>query len=320
MPNGQTNALEIWDILSTSRSPRPDCILQLPELAEGNSLGYITCRGEPNPIGSGSKRQSDSPFYQSSDDAIILFHIYVQLGDPTAHQLLHGGDWVFQYSYKLFVHRKALNAVYERWCAVVDQVRLEGSRMEDSVLKDTVLKCSALEESGIEDENSELEMIVEDDDDDDSWESVESETEHDVIIRATNDDPVPIPWVAWGPPITRWFPADSNSTRWITTTAGQRGVVFRQSRFEIGACQYVVLDFNRDNIRRAEKKLESSPSIHKDRIKCFRDWEGVQPEGVFKDTVIGELPFVIYISEESHVWEGALMDEERVLGLQVSKT
>ncbi|KAF8797453.1 hypothetical protein BYT27DRAFT_7204587 [Phlegmacium glaucopus] len=49
--------LVIWDIFSTSKGPHPACILQL--LVTGNTLFYITCRGEPNPIGSKSRL----PFY-----------------------------------------------------------------------------------------------------------------------------------------------------------------------------------------------------------------------------------------------------------------
>ena len=125
-------------------------------------------------------------------------------------------------------------------------------------------------------------------------------------------DPIPIPWSAWGPPITRWFPADSsNATRWITTTAGQRGI-FCGSHQAI-ACQYVVLDFNSESLQRAE-----SLSLDvKNRIQCFRHWEAIQAEGVFKEPVIGELPFVICASESYYAWDGAMIDEERVLGLEV---
>ena len=242
IPNAQTNALEIWDIFSTHQTPRPACILQLPELSPGNSLFSITCRGEPNPIGGGTQFKSDKPFYQSAHEAIMLFNIYVQPGD---------GD--MRHTYTLFIHRKALCEIYERQCVETNR---------------------------------------------DSFDSMRN--------------PIPIPWSSWGPPISRWFSADdSNATRWITTTAGQRGV-FCGSHPAI-ACQYIVLDFNSESLRRAETL---SLDV-KTRIQCFRHWEAIQAEGLFKEPVIGELPFVICASEGFYAWDGAMIDEERVLGLEV---
>ena len=40
-------------------------------------------------------------------------------------------------------------------------------------------------------------------------------------------------------------------------------------------------------------------------------------EGLFKEPVIGQLPFVICASEDFYAWDGALLDEDRVLGLEV---
>ena len=251
IPNAQTNALEIWDIFSTHQIPRPACILQLPELSPGNLLLHITCRGEPNPMGSGSQFQSDKPFLQSAHEAIMLFHIHIQLGDPVALQHLGGG---MMHTYSLFVHRKALCDIYER-----------------------ETNNNSGNSSGGPDNNT-----------------------------------ISIPWSSWGPPITRWFPADNtNSTRWITTTAGQRGIICG-SHPGI-ARQYIILDFNPESLRRAET-LALDPS---NRIQCFRHWEPIQAEGLFKEPVIGELPFSICASEGFYAWDGALIDEERVLGLEV---
>ena len=254
IPNAHTNALEIWDIFSTHKT-HPACILQLPELSPGNSLILITCRAEPNPIGSGSQFQSDKPFYQSAHEAIMLFHIHVQLGDPVALQQLGGG---MTRTYTLFVHRKALCDIYERECVEMNSKR------------------------------------------------------GDSFGGTDNNNPISIAWSSWGPPVSRWFPADNtNSTRWITTTAGQRGV-FCGSHPAV-AFQYIVLDFNPENLRRAETL---SLDVN-NRIQCFRQWDAIQAEGLFKEPVIGELPFAICASESFYVWDGALIDEERVLGLEV---
>jgi hypothetical protein len=218
-------------------------------------LLHIACRGEPNPIGSGSQFASDKPFYQSAHEAIILFHVRVWLGVPVAHQQL-GVEMTRTYT--LFIHRKALCEIYERECVEMD------SKSRDSF-------------GGTDDNNS-----------------------------------ISVPWSSWGPPVTCWFPADNtNSTRWITTTAGQRGVLCGFHP-EV-ACQYIVLDFNSETLRRAETlSLDAS-----NRIRCFRQWEPRQTEGLFKEPVRGELPFAICTSEGYYAWDGALIDEERVLGLEV---
>jgi hypothetical protein len=245
IPNVQTNALEIWDIFSTHQT-RPACNLQLPDLSPGISLFSITCRGEPNPIGSRSQLESDKPFYRSAHEAIMLFHIQVQLGDG-----------VMRHTFTLFVHRKALCEIYERQCVGTN------SGSGDS-------------------------------------------------FGGTDNNSISIPWTSWGPPVTRWFPADSsNATRWITTTAGQRGVLC--GSHPAVACQYIVLDFNSESLRQAETlSLDVST-----RVQCFRRWEAIQAEGLFKEPVIGELPFVVCASESFYAWDGALIDEERVLGLEV---
>ena len=299
IPNAQANTLEIWDIFSTT--PRPACILELPELAAGNSLVYITCRGEPNPVGSESRLESKKPFFYAAHEAIILFHVRVQLGDPVTHQQQYGGALVFGYTYTLFVHRKALCEVYERRSTYRSEEPL--GMLDISVqVEDPAPEGSGLGE------------II---DDDDGWESVGSENGGDAVLRGLYDDPTPIHWLSWGPPITRWFPADVNSTRWITTTAGQRAVLIGHSQHEVG-CEYIVLDFNPENVQRAEKELESLPEGVESRLHCLRNIEGVQTDGVFmEDMIVSELPFVVCTSEEVFPWDGALMDEERVVGLIV---
>ncbi|CAA7261285.1 unnamed protein product [Cyclocybe aegerita] len=71
----------------------------------------------------------------------------------------------------------------------------------------------------------------------------------------------PIPWPEWGPPVSRWFNANTFPTRWITTTAGQRCVVIAEAAPETGF-PYVVLDFNKDNVRRMKKKLAEEKEEH----------------------------------------------------------
>ena len=239
----------------------------------------------------------------------MLFHIRVQLGDPLSHQLQHGGDFVGAFTYTFFIHRKALCEIYERECAARDSdlsLHMEDAGLENSGLEDSGLEGStSFEDSGL------TGTVVEEEDDDEDWESVGSDTG---AIRATDDDPIPIPWSSWGPAVSRWLPADINSSRWITTTAGQRAVLISQFHHDTGH-QYVVLDFNPENLRRIEMKLASLPSDVKNRIVCLRNLEDLKTAGIFEDPVVSKLPFVICTSEKVHEWDGVLMDEERVLGV-----
>ncbi|CAL1712229.1 unnamed protein product [Somion occarium] len=57
----------------------------------------------------------------------------------------------------------------------------------------------------------------------------------------------PLPYNEWGPLVTRWFAANDSSTRWITTTCGQRFVAMPKN----GGGQVVVRDFGKYATRRA---------------------------------------------------------------------
>lgn len=52
--------------------------------------------------------------------------------------------------------------------------------------------------------------------------------------------PEKVPYEQWGPSVTRWFAADNSSTRWITTTCGQRFV----SHPRRGGGHIILRDFN----------------------------------------------------------------------------
>jgi hypothetical protein len=78
--------------------------LSLPKLKSEATIHAISCRAEPNPMGSGAEREDrdllpihSRPFHSSASEAIILFNIYAQ------HQTL----WTFS----LVIHRKSLLAL-----------------------------------------------------------------------------------------------------------------------------------------------------------------------------------------------------------------
>ena len=63
-----------------------------------------------------------------------------------------------------------------------------------------------------------------------------------------------IPWVDWGPPVSRWFNANATPTRWITTSAGQRCVVIHEHG--VYGSPITLLDFNSFNVRKMKAKLK----------------------------------------------------------------
>ena len=135
---------------------------------------------------------------------------------------------------------------------------------------------------------------------------------------------VQVPWEAWGVSATRWFEADPASTRWITTTAGQRAVTMEDG----ASTPIIVRDFNPYAVSSARARAAAAGHLQQ---RC--DWREDLPNGnlmtlkvddsvlaagsVFKDDVRSSLPYVEIVTQEEYCYEGVLIDEERILGLKV---
>jgi hypothetical protein len=65
------------------------------------------------------------------------------------------------------------------------------------------------------------------------------------ISSPDGQDPRGIPWVVWGPAVSRWFAA--RPTRWFANSAGQRCAMVQSGRI-------MILDFNPFNIRKMNAK------------------------------------------------------------------
>lgn len=97
LPNLKTNAFEVWRIGVQDNAPT-ELIAKfgLPDLSQGWSIRYISCRSDPNPAGRNSKPGPEAaPFAPSPDDAIILFEVHV-----ASIQEMH--------MFSLFVHRSSM--------------------------------------------------------------------------------------------------------------------------------------------------------------------------------------------------------------------
>lgn len=132
------------------------------------------------------------------------------------------------------------------------------------------------------------------------------------ITSPLTDGNVPlIPWAQWGPSITRWLGGGVLPTRWITTTSGQR-CVFRLARSgDEPSSPIVVFDFNPTSVKRAAVAEASSR-----RIACVPGPTEIIHRS-FEAPIVSALPYACYVSPDVFDYDGLLMDEERLIGLQV---
>lgn len=218
----------------------------LPQLAEGRTVGGISCRAEPNPVGASSSIEkkkeakeraaalSDGPqeedmfpkrgYLADPDKAICIFALRVQN--------VQLGQFPFGHTFMFIVARNALLDAVHTYLA--KQVSGTSSGPATPVFP-------GFDEPSLQ--------------------------------------PFPrVAWVEWGPGVTRWFNSDSIPTRWITTTAGQRCVLIADSAPDTGF-PYVVLDFNPESVRRmkgwlkARKEREKAREMRKRRDSRARAME-----------------------------------------------
>jgi hypothetical protein len=123
--------------------------------------------------------------------------------------------------------------------------------------------------------------------------------------QSDDDDTPVIPWRRWGPAITRWLGTGVMPTRWITTTSGQR-CVFRLAGTGDELSPIVVLDFNPTSVKRAAVGILSVVKLQSKIV-----------HRAFKMPIISNLPYVCFASPDVFNYDGILMDEERLIGLQV---
>jgi hypothetical protein len=135
--------------------------------------------------------------------------------------------------------------------------------------------------------------------------------------------PTIVPWDAWGVPVTRWFESDPASIRWITTTAGQRAVTMEDRTptpiivrdFNPYAVREVAQGRSQEGDRDAREMSRVLPNGNRQTVKMEED---VIPAGsMFKEDVRSALPYIETVTQIRYGYEGVLIDEERILGLEV---
>lgn len=88
-----------------------------------------------------------------------------------------------------------------------------------------------------------------------------------------DEDPQPVPYDKWGESICRWFSAEAFSTRWITTTSGQRCVILPDIGGDTVPAPIMLLNFNQTDVAKAS-------AAQKERENLFPRLEGTEIRGV----------------------------------------
>ncbi|KAH9038808.1 hypothetical protein EDB85DRAFT_392455 [Lactarius pseudohatsudake] len=137
--------------------------------------------------------------------------------------------------------------------------------------------------------------------------------------------PTQVPWSAWGVPATRWFESDPASMRWITTTSGQRAVTME----ERSPTPIIVRDFNSYAVRAALAREATqwgsqeydgdAQQLPNGNRRVLEVAEAVILAGtVFREDVRSALPYIETVTQKRYRYEGVLIDEERILGLETT--
>lgn len=139
---------------------------------------------------------------------------------------------------------------------------------------------------------------------------------------------IDIPWNKWAPGNVRFWVGDEEHSVWITTTAGQRFAGLDMDG------QLVVKNFNPYAVKRmraldTDEMQEDQALGESTNVELFDTYERTSAdhgclETVFSidDTGFEELPFVETVSDLSSLgkeFNSVLMDEERIIGLIVSR-
>ncbi|RPD65264.1 hypothetical protein L226DRAFT_531145 [Lentinus tigrinus ALCF2SS1-7] len=253
LPIIPTNALEICHFAQELAAPAPppaageaeqsladvpnlvtSCVLELPVLQGGAIVLRMTCRCEPNPRGppsSATHPDTLMPFYSDPATSAMILHMHIRIP--------HNSSRV----YTMIVQRSSLLKAFHEALALRRRCREEGILPQppsypDMPSQEHFAKLAYLK--GPYDTQTRFRIF--------DWDSITPDMDLEQV-------PLTLSWQDWGPRVTRWFQDELASTRWITTTCGQRFVRFRDSG------RLHVYDFNGRSIKRYlnERKLRDEP-------------------------------------------------------------
>ncbi|KAK7047792.1 hypothetical protein VNI00_006120 [Paramarasmius palmivorus] len=142
---------------------------------------------------------------------------------------------------------------------------------------------------------------------------------------------VPVPWLAWAPPVAYCMDCGGDlPSRWITTTCGQRFVMLPTDDWELDVfgnrepAPLVVYDFGKGSVKKVESEYERLSLEDKLRYTgpVVRRAMSLPEESakIFADPIESYLPFVETRTEQTYGFDGALMDDERIIGIKLESS
>ncbi|KAF8999823.1 hypothetical protein BDQ17DRAFT_1543475 [Cyathus striatus] len=350
LPNARQFTLEFWRIPKKPGEPTPtvaEYVLGLPRLNVGRIVGSISCRGEPNPVGEPYDPGDDpsdlmtalvarapiqAPFIPDPMESIIIFNIRIL---PTLPPFF--GLGIIGNTFTFFVHRRALFDLFLRRHGVGVDLESLGSPSSTKANVDELEEDDDATETASPTPSPSPEPAAD-------LPPIPPSPSTTPATPSHPPGPEPVPFEAWAPRITRWLNSDVLPTRWITTTCGQRCILIaNQAVAQEGTrgFPWVVLDFNPSRIRRQLRKEARRKRPPAEGVvggggdagggrwaaeqSDARTWIVSQAEEINSvdafsvrsesEGIRTALPYVATASSESFNFEGVLMDEERILGI-----
>jgi hypothetical protein len=152
-----------------------------------------------------------------------------------------------------------------------------------------------------------------------------------------------LPWESWGPPVTRWFIINESAADFSWNSCGQRYVQFTPSILPSPTlrepCTITLYDFNPWRVRYVQHHQDQilasvfkNPRGNLIRIKFSREDTQPNEDGdreellddvcvtdKFISNIVGKLPCVAYTGITRSDYDGLFIDDERLIGVYVSK-
>ncbi|KAG7085483.1 hypothetical protein E1B28_003046 [Marasmius oreades] len=148
--------------------------------------------------------------------------------------------------------------------------------------------------------------------------------ERDVIDSVSS-----IPWAEWAPRITFCHDCGGDMpSRWITTTCGQRYVLLtlddedldedmeEDDGLEKVPSKVRVLDFAPGNVRLAELRGVGDEGEDELVVRRGPHYIPTGSQKLFADDMVTYLPYVESRTKKKYMFDGALIDEERIIGIK----
>ncbi|KIL58365.1 hypothetical protein M378DRAFT_27594 [Amanita muscaria Koide BX008] len=332
---------EVWHLPPSHPNPKPPVqilALQIPAISRDDYwLGNICFHGEPNPFLHSMPYFPPRPFFPSRENSIITTNLWLQSLQESRSDS----------SYTHIMPRRALLDTIQKWTSPSLCERIEDLPIWFTK-EVTVHKIVDPDDGSVRlDAQSKLVSTV-------PHPRPPPRTPGSPTVPASPTSPTShisadsgsssissgssttssttqynfpqVQWADWGPPISRWF--QENEERWIMGSTGQRYAFWVPNPRDRSKLTVSVADFNQHNVRRntdvmarlrAGEGKNRGANDNKEQVE-EEELERLDHEGVFSEDIYMGLKCVIYHAPDEYDFTMGLMDEQRLLGLNVNSS